>query len=184
MKQYRDYLWKEGVPCGLQAVEESSGKTYKIVADPYRKWISLEEYTNGDFNRILYDSSLLDFRKLKPAAHTAWQKVTLKETSQETVSLIRDHNDRVILFEYYQFEQGYCRICRVNSPHGYPLSCQKIFRKELGDSFDGVILYDINEHPVMRKIYKTNSVSEEFAELIEENWNISLSNPSLFKAED
>ena len=174
MKHYRDYLWKEGIPYGVQALEENMGKTYKIVSDPYRKWISLEEYIDGNFNRVLYDSSLLDFRKLKPAAHVAWQKVTLKETPDETVCLIRDHNDRVILFEHYLFEKGYCRICRVNSSRGSPLSFQKIFRKELGDSFDGVVLYDINERPVVRKTYKINPDSGEFTDLIEENWNIPL----------
>jgi hypothetical protein len=174
MKHYRDYLWKEGIPYGLNPVEENSSyeKTYKIVTDPYRKWISLEEYTNGEFNRILYDSSLLDFRKLKPSMHIAWQKVILKESLEEIVSLIRDHNDRVILFEYYQFEKGYCRICRINSSHGYPLSLQKIFHKELGDPFNGMILYDINEHPVVRKTYKINPDSAEFTDLIEENWDL------------
>lgn len=173
MKHYRDYIWKEGIPYGIQIEENISsvGTTYKIVADPYRKWISLEEYHDGKYSKTIYDSLLLDFRKLKPAAQNAWNKIQIKDEDQAITSLIRDHNDRVILFEHYAFEDGRCRSCTATSAFGQTLSHQKIFYKTLGDNFDGVILYDANHYPVMRKKYKVDPESDEFGELLEENWN-------------
>ena len=87
-------------------------------------------------------------------------------------SLIRDQNDRVILLEHYTFEKGRCRSCQVKSPHGHPLTSRKIFYKDFGDPFDGVILYDANEKPVMKKTYEMIPEFREFGELIDENWNL------------
>lgn len=171
MKHYLSYIWKEGIPYGIQTAEDpyTQSLTYKIISDPYHKWISLEEYSKNHYVKTIYDSSLLDFRNLKPAKQHAWQKITLSESDKEVVSVIRDHNDRVILFENYLFEEERCRECKTTSPYGNLLSIQKILYQAAGDPFNGVILYDSNEKPVMHKKYKIDEAGE-FTELLEENW--------------
>jgi hypothetical protein len=170
-KYYRDYVWKEGIPYGIEAIEPKAPLTYKIAMDPYRKRIAIEKYRNGTFESIVYDSALLDFRHLKPAEQTAWQKVIISENEQKVVAAIYNQDDRLILFETYLFEKKFCRSCLSTSGHGINLSCQKMFYQTLGDSFNGVILFDINEHPATFKRYKEDGDSGEFGELSEEIWD-------------
>lgn len=176
MKRHENYVWKAGKPYGIgnctgQGVESSIH--YKIVADPYYKRISVEKYNQDGFSSIAYDSALFDFRKLKPEEQNAWQKSQIIETPLKTICHIRDQDDRLILIEEYSFYQEFCRTCHSFSPHGILVSIQKIFYTCLGDPFDGTILYDCNEHPVMYKKYRTNPVTNEFSELIEEEWDMS-----------
>ncbi|MGZ3633348.1 MAG: hypothetical protein ACXU9U_04950 [Parachlamydiaceae bacterium] len=42
-KYYRDYIWKEGIPYGIEAIESFETITYKIAMDPYRKRIAIEK---------------------------------------------------------------------------------------------------------------------------------------------
>lgn len=141
-----DYHWKDGIPYGLHPTpsSEKEALSYKIIMDPYRKRISIESYLYGAFNKIIYDSFLLDFRKLNPQEQLAWQKETIHETPQETISLIRNMEDRIILIEKQFFEEERCRECRIFSMHGIHLSTHRM-------SLDEVILYDANEHVVLRK---------------------------------
>lgn len=170
-KYYRDYVWKEGIPYGIDAIDPSAPITYKIAMDPYRKRIAIEKNAKGDFESIIYDSALLDFRHLKPAEQTAWQKIILSENEQKVVAAIYNQDDRLILFETYVFEKKLCRSCLSTSGHGIPLSNQKMYYKTLGDSLNAVILFDINGHPVTYKCYEEEGDTGEFGELSEEVWD-------------
>ncbi len=174
-KHHLDYFWKDGLPCGLSAVmtHPPAGLTYKLVSDPYHKRNSIEKYLHGDFVEVVYDSALFDFRHLKPALQTTWQKTTISETAQSMVCHIRNQDDRLILVEEYHFENNLCRQCRASSPHGSLLSVQKIFYEALNDPFNGVVLYDSNAHAVICKRYLWDSTTHEFSELTEELWDMS-----------
>lgn len=177
-KHYEEYVWKEGLPYGIRplaAPPANVSVTYKVISDPYHKRNSVEKYAFGKFESVVYDSGLFDFRSLKPALQTAWQKTTLDESnpsSRDSVCChIRNEDDRLILIEKYLFEGDLCRSCSAFSPHGPLVSFQKIFYSRLGDAYNGVCLYDSNQHPVLIKKY---TVDDEglFATLLEENWNV------------
>ncbi len=171
---YEDYGWKNGKPVGKGLIDSSHIQqapcAYKIVVDPYYKRFSIEKYRKGLFEKVVYDSQFLDFRKLKPSEQTAWSRELLKEDGSEAIHIIRDHYDRLILIETSRYEKFQCRECRISSIHGVLLSVHRMFYKALGDTFDGVILYDMEEKPVMIKEYEVDSVSGEFSNLIREQW--------------
>lgn len=172
MNHYRDYFWKKGVPYGVSPVRNLpsyKGISYCIIADPYKKRISVEQYQKEAFKRVIYDSALLDFRHLNPTDQTAWEKIPIEETQHNPTCLIRNQDGRAIFFEHYQFEGRLCRLCEVKSVHGYRISIQKILYTSLGDPFNGVILFDANEHPIMYKRYAIDGETREFTEVIEEN---------------
>lgn len=174
IKHFHDYIWREGIPYGIGFIEDPSQlhtPTYKIVMDPYRKRISIEKYSKGLFEGIVYDSALLDFRHLKKPEQMAWEKTTQHDDNGSLICLIRNQDDRLLFFETYLFESELCRECRVKSVHGYPLSTHRMFYTALNDPFNGVILYDCNEHPVMMKRYDINPETGEFTTLLEETWN-------------
>ena len=164
---YSDYIWKKGSPVGVNP--STNGITYRIISDPYRKWISLEQYNEGVFEKVIYDSQLLDFRKLSPADQLAWQKTTIRESC----CLIRNQDDRALFFETYAFRENRCIECKIHSVHGILIGLQKMSYKAFGDPFDGVTLFDSNEHPVMKKCYKTDDIGN-FTTLLEENWHLNL----------
>lgn len=173
-KYYKDYIWKDGIPYGLDPIEEiTKTDSYKIIMDPYRKRISIESYLKGQFSTIVYDSILLDFRQLRQPEQTAWQKIPITETPELMVCLIRNEDDRVLFTETHIFVNDLCRECRVSAPHGIPLSLHKMLYKSLGDPFNGVILYDQNEHPVMYKRYEFDEITQQFTTLLEEEWNMA-----------
>lgn len=182
-QQFRDYIWKNGKPQGIRVVDPQSladcsvdlGITYKIIADPYYKRISIEKYCDHRFIGAVYDSAIFDFRHLKQAEQNAWHKISVSGDSQHNVSHIRNQDDRLILIEEYHFENQYCRECCTTSPHGVVLSRQKILYEHLGDPFNGVILYDSNEHVVMYKKYSVNTLDYTFNELLEDVSDMSLS---------
>ena len=169
-KYYDDYVWKNGIPYGIRPCEEISLLSYKIAADPYNKRISIEQYRNGSFAAVIYDSALFDFRQLKLGEQLAWQKTTISETSTNAVCHIRNQDDRLILVEEYIFEGNRCRKCLTSSPQGIPLSIQEILYKELQDPYNGVVLFDANQHPVMLKEYELDENTGEFSNLLNEQW--------------
>jgi len=171
IKSYASYRWKMGRPYGVNG-EIEDGVSYQILADPYRKRMSIERYERETFSSVIYDSALFNFRHLKAEMQIAWRKDVIKETAQEMTCLIRDQDDRIILREVYTFEKAFCKECRAFSPHGIPISLQKMFYKKLGDPFNGVILFDINDIPVLKKIYETNPSTGEFTTLLEEFWEV------------
>lgn len=169
---YLDYCWKEGIPYGIRKLETPDQTSYRILADPYRKRISIEKYHEGNFFKVVYDSHLFDFRSLKTLNQAAWRKENLEETSEKHLRrLIRDHDDRAVLIEEYTFTEGKCTECRTQSIHGIPVSHQHIYYASLGNSFNGVVLYDANDKIVMEKRYTIDESSGEFGELQNENWN-------------
>lgn len=169
VKHYRDYIWEEGKPLGISpiAAPEEQELSYKIVADPYNKWISIEKYEGTEWTGTAYDSKLFDFRSLKQTNQTAWTKTAIQEKDRY---LIRDENDRIICIEEYVFKENLCVLCRAYSVHGIPLSLQQMLYTALGDPFNGVVLFDANGHRVMNKMYEIDRETGEFAQLLQENW--------------
>lgn len=175
LKHFLDYYWQEGVPKGIQHIDPQQKEiNFKIVSDPYHKWISIEKYKGLDFSEIVYDSAIFDFRWLKTANTAAWQKES--EGDKEDRYLIRNHDDRLILVENYSFKNFLCHTCTTLSPHGILISTQKIQRKKEGDPKNGVALFDRNGHMVMYKLYEVDSLTGEFSDLIQENWNMMFPN--------
>lgn len=174
-KYYRDYLWKNGLPYGIQACVDgnTSGTSYKIASDPYHKRVSIEKYRDGVFSSIVYDSALFDFRHLKLGEQLAWQKTPVSETENTAICHIRNQDDRLVLIEEYHFKQELCRECRAFSPIGHLLSVQKITYKLFNDPFNGVTLYDSNHHPVMSKQYEFDENTREFSQLLKEEWALN-----------
>lgn len=174
MKWYCDYVWIGGIPYGIQSINaaETAALAYKIPMDPYRKRISIEKYHFGQFQGIVYDSYLFDFRHLKAAEQLAWQKEIIETHEKSMVSIIRNQDDRLILQETYLFENDLCRECRVHSGHGLLLSMQKMFYASLGDPFNGVVLYDSHAHSVMCKRYAMDETNAQFTTLLREEWDM------------
>ncbi len=145
---YDDYVWKEGKPIGAcKILDPPEGKAvYRIVADPYRKWISVEAYSGRMFDRVIYDSRFLDFRKLTPTDQAAWRKESIDALN----SWIFNEDDRLILKESCVYEEGMCRKIQIFSPYN-TLVCLYIMPKGPEET---VTLYDSNGRTVMRRIEK------------------------------
>ncbi|KAF3361593.1 Uncharacterized protein PHSC3_001969 [Chlamydiales bacterium STE3] len=172
-RSYRDYTWKAGRPIGREILSEPMGTSYKITADPYYKRISIEKYEGEKFASLVYDSLLLDFRSLQQDNQLAWEKKLIAEDNYSSQSLIKDHNDRVVYIEKYTFKQNRCVECHTYYPNDLLLSVQKMYHTELGEAFNGVILFDANHHPVMRKEYEIDAITKEFGLLLKEEWSIA-----------
>jgi hypothetical protein len=172
IEHYQSYYWKMGKPYGDQLGDLKASISYKIVVDPYHKRYSIEKYQQGLFDKIIYDSILFDFRQLKPIDQMAWQRELLKEDPYCTVCLLRNQEDRAILLETQFFEQNWCHSCAVSSIHGIPLSIHRMYYQAFGDPFNGVILYDIENRPVMMKTYQVDPKTGEFTLLIKEEWDM------------
>ncbi|NGX58051.1 MAG: hypothetical protein K940chlam3_00952 [Chlamydiae bacterium] len=171
---YQDYLWKNGVPVGTTKLKAPSeeGPCFKIINDPYHKHYSLELYQNRVYDCTIYDSLILDFRKLNLTEQTAWRKEVIEQTDKKLVILIRDMDDRVIYMEHHQFEGTFCRACNVYSSHNWLTSVHKLFYQALDDEFNGLVLYDPYEKPIMVKQYAVNT-QQEFTDLKLEEWDMS-----------
>lgn len=167
------YFWKNGKPYGLSPVTPTEAPiSYKIIVDPYYKRFSIEKYRFALFDKIVYDSYLLDFRHLKPLYQTAWQKEELYSDDSSIICLMRNQDDRAILKETHYFEKNRPRICKMSSIHGIFLSTHRILYDDFGDPYNGVILYDSEERPVMIKKYSMDPLTYEFTDLIEEKWDM------------
>lgn len=169
---FNDYFWRNGKPIGRGVVSTTPQQhTYKIVSDPYFKRISLERYNNGVWDSVIYDSQLLDFRKLNERDQLAWQKEIIEELPDQQTCLIRDHDDRVVFLEKHQFQKNMPAQCEIFSPQGLLLAIQKISYKFRGDIYDGVTLLDGNGRTILKKIYVFDEISRQFTDLLEENWD-------------
>lgn len=179
-KHFQDYYWKEGKPYGRQIVDPAHASiSYKIVVDPYYKRFSIEKYRYASFEKVVYDSLLLDFRHLTLKDQMAWQREVLKEEGDRTICLLRNQEDRVVLIETLTFENNQCKTCLTSSVHGIPLALHRMYYRCLQDPFDGVVLYDLEGHPVMIKTYETDPQTEEFTNLLNEEWNMQNPHPLL-----
>jgi len=172
LKHFQNYYWKNGKPVGRCVIEASAPLSYKIVTDPYYKRFSVEKYLSGVFEKVVYDSYLFDFRHLKPREQAAWLRENLVETQENLTCLLRNQDDRAILTEEHSYLGTYCRSCTIRSIHGILLSTHRMYYKALNDPFDGVILYDLEERPIMKKTYQTDPESGEFTEVISEIWDM------------
>ena len=170
---FLDYYWKEGKPVGRQAVtlEEASALkivSYKIVIDPYYKRISVECYLEGKWHSVVYDSFLLDFRKLNERDQLAWQKEVLSSSNDgnEVSCLIRDQEDRVVVLEKHQLKNGVPISCKIFSPHGVLVASQEMHYLSWGGAFNGVILLDTSGRVVLKKTYAFDEESFQFTDLL------------------
>lgn len=165
-----DYSWKAGKPVGRGVVsgDDPEQLCYKIVADPYYKKISVESYRAGKWQSVVYDSSLLDFRRLNERDQNAWQKEVISSEANEVVCLIRDQDDRVVCLEKHQLKEEIPVACQIYSPHGIYIGCQKMHYIAWGDAFNGVTLSDSTGRMVLKKVYAFDEETFEFTELLEE----------------
>ena len=61
-----------GKPYGRDIIDPTVASTsYKIVSDPYFRRFSVEKYQFLQFEKVVYDSYLLDFRHLTVKDQTA-----------------------------------------------------------------------------------------------------------------
>jgi hypothetical protein len=170
---FKHYIWKEGIPVGIGSTDPAfSADSFKIISDPYRKRISIEKYQYNDFDKIIYDSALMNFKDLKKPEQVAWELKITENKNGISQGWLRNQDDRLIAIETYQFDETLCRTCKVHSPHGFFISLHRMYYTHLGDSFDGVILFDANDKPVMFKRYAFDNQTLQFSELIEEQWNM------------
>lgn len=169
-KYYKDYVWRNGIPYGICSQKEPMGSYYKIPMDPYRKRITIEYYENNLFKKIIYDSSFLDFRHLKQSEQTGWQKMLYANEKNTIINHLRNQEDRLICIETCLFRENYCVECRLHSPHGILISIHLLYYEQLKDPFNGVVLFDSNNHKIMSKKYSLEKDSLEFSEILEEQW--------------
>lgn len=168
-EHYEDYVWKNGIPFGVRKCAPEEAATYKVISDPYYKRISIEKYVKGHFDKVIYDSALFDFRQLRANQQMAWEK---KDVSP-TVAHIHNQEDRLVLIEEYSFEGTHCRKCEIKTPHGCSVGMQKMFYTALKDAFNGVVLFDANQHQVIKKNYDVDPNTGEFSTLLSESWELS-----------
>lgn len=160
---FNDYMWRKGKPYGIGKVTSDAPLAYRIVTDPYQKWISIELYRQGDFEALIYDSRLLDFRRLSAHNQIGWRK----EAINSDEAWIYNEDDRIILREKVTPS-----ACLIYSLHEI-LLCRYVFRTEKAR----VILYDAHSHPVMMQSYRIYEEGE-FIDLQKEEWSLSEGNSS------
>ena len=173
LTHFFSYHWKNGIPIGTRATKQAescSSISFKVISDPYRKRFSVEKYAAGQFVEVIYDSGLFDFRHLRSEETDAWQKEPLEETEGKIRSLIRNMDERVILIEEAHFRDNECTECRIFSPHGIWIATQKVFYQSQGASFNGAILFDRMDKPVLIKRYCLDEEKALFTTLLSEEW--------------
>lgn len=168
---YATYRWKKGIPYGTELASPHTIDSYKIISDPYYKRLTIEKYRQGAFLEVVFDSHFIDFRHLNERNQKAWGRQTIEETTTTTTCLIRDMDDRILFLEKHHFKNGRCLSCEIFTPQGWLLAINQMFYQEWGDAFNGVILYDRERIPVMKKSYSLTP-EHEFHEVLEENWHI------------
>lgn len=145
---YKDYQWKGGKPLGLQKTALPADEAYRIVSDPYYKWITIEAYRGAQFAHLVYDSRFLDFRKLTPEAQAAWRRETIKEGE----AWIFNEDDRLILREVCHYENEICHAVQIYSPYNMLICQYKMEEGPLGPLF----LFDSNNRCVMSRTFDAN----------------------------
>lgn len=150
---YRKYLWKEGKPIGIEP--DLSG-SIRIVSDPYGKRFLIEEYLEGRFHRLIYDSALFDFRYLHERHQIGWSKEWLSENRL----LVRNRDHVPLFVEEHVFKEGRPISCTLTTPHGVLFGEQKISYRAFGDPFNGVTLLDRLGLQVIKKVYSVDEAGE------------------------
>ncbi len=165
--EYNDYYWDQGVPKGRKVQGLQGKTTFKILCDPYRKRYSVEEYEGKNFQKILYDSALFDFRSLFKGEDASWQREILSETSTSALTLIRNMEERIVLKEELHYNsEGNCTSCTLYSCHGVLLGNQIIFDRAQGAPFNGVEFRDLSNRVVLQKEYEKNQQTGAFETLL------------------
>ncbi len=153
---YKDYVWSKGVPIGKEALPENdvrkAEKSYRILQDAYAKWISIERYERGVFQYCVYDSRLLDFRKVFDSeGKDLWYREVLSsdEKGHPERAAVFNENDQVLLIEQYQYEGEVQVAVHWLSSHGVLLAIQKI-QHQKGDVQSS--LFDAENHFVCASV--------------------------------
>lgn len=171
---YQNYFWKNGRPQGQGKVipsDEPLTQSYRIQTDPYHKRYSIELYAGRRLKKVVYDSLLLDFRRLKESEQQGWQRECIRQEGAKSSFWIRNQEDRAILREKLEFNGSLCRKCRIYGPQGLLLATQTMFYTVLGDAWNGVLLHDRHQHLVLAKRYLAGD-DGVFQELLEERWDL------------
>lgn len=153
---FQNYYWKNGKPIPFLKGNASDG--FKVISDPYKKRYSIEKYSQEKPPEIIYDSYLFDFRHLALQETDAWHREPLDDSR----SLIRNIDDRIIMIEEAFFEESTCTSCHFFSPHGILVAIQKIYPNH-------VILSDITGRPILEKHYETDESGTFTSLLLEIN---------------
>lgn len=164
-----DYCWRKGRPYGKKQTERSASVAYKIVTDPYHRRYSIERYVSGRFESVVYDSILLDFRRLNESWYDAWERELVESSERHVVTILKDEEGRARIRETSHYRGGVPVQCDLESIHGVLVAVQKIYRTSFDDPWNGVILLDREGRPVMQKLYDIVDVGE-FGALREEHW--------------
>ncbi len=151
------YRWERGKPIG----EKLSESGFRILSDPYGKRFMIEEVAVGDFQRIIYDSLLFDFRKLQEREQVGWSK----EWISDEQLLVRDRDHLPLFIETYQYEGDRPKSCQLSTPHGLLFANQEI----ISDPFHGVILKDLLGQVIMKKEYEVDD-NGEFTTLLKQEY--------------
>lgn len=170
---FENYRWKDGKPVGTGKTDkEEAAVSYKIVSDPYQKRFSIEKYHFSHFEKIIYDSLFFDFRHLHEREQAAWEKERIDEKDHSITHLLRNNEGRAILLESLFFLEGRCRVCEIKSASGILLATHQVCYEDL-DGFNGVILFDIEKRPILKKTYSVDPITKEFTELLFESWEVA-----------
>ena len=175
---YQDYYWKNGRPEGRcfhkqrLSCADPLRRSYVICTDPYHKRYSVELYHGTTLKRVVYDSLLLDFRRLKESEQQGWQRECICQELKTSHFWIRNQEDRAVLREKLDFEGPFCKRCRIFGPQGLLLATQTMHYTALNDGWNGTLLHDRNAHLVLAKHYRANAEGV-FEELLEERWDLS-----------
>jgi hypothetical protein len=124
---YRDYAWKKGSPHGFKRGAHLKGISYRILSDSYQKKVVIERYKNRKFDLCIYDSSLIDFRKLKnQEGKELWysEELSFKKSDLES-ALVRDECDRAVVIERYHYLEGTLVETEIFTPHQILIARQK-----------------------------------------------------------
>ena len=163
-----DYSWSNGRPVPLDSVPLDSLdlRHYRLITDPYGKRTTIELHKDGFLQRCIYDSDLMNFRKLSEL-----EDLDVTRDKIEGGAVIRNDEDRALWMEYYRFDGDICVGAEIRSPHGSLIGVQDISYTKLGRPFNGVILRDAEAKAVTMKTYRVDEEGE-FLELLEEHWDM------------
>lgn len=153
----------------MHLVDKAIDTCVKIATDAYFKRYVIERYKKGIYQETLYDSALLDFRKLDPKIQLGWQKASIQISSEKQVHRLLDLEERTLLLETSFFKEGLCVLTKSHHPQGTLLCENHLFYKQFGSILNCAILLDRIGKPVVIKEYEQDSCGE-FSTLLYENW--------------
>jgi hypothetical protein len=184
---FTNYYWEKGRPKGTGLAKKPEKNCFRIITDAYFKRYIVERYDQGLYQETLYDSFLLDFRKLDSKNQLGWQKVCVFSTKEKEIHRLLDLEERTILVETSYFKEGLCLLTESHHPQGTLVCKNQLLYKQFGDNINGSMLLDRGGRVVALKEYKFCQ-ERVFTDLLYENWECKEENiperflPALKKA--